>query len=76
MAFPDQDEEVAGVANLLVSARPQPTGAFWGESLRRLSRLRPGPRRLGLLVALYSLAGLLCLVIAALGALRIGPLAP
>jgi hypothetical protein len=74
----EERERLAVLAERLERDRPLPSPAFRGELGRRLLRRRPSEpaaARFRLWVASYTVAGALCLTIAAIGLAGIGPFA-
>jgi hypothetical protein len=73
---PGAGDDLIALAERLRDSRPLPNPTFRGELGRRLAvRARHrGPRRIRALIAAYSFAGTLLLVIATVGAAGHGPI--
>jgi len=75
----DERERLAVLAERLERDRPLPSPTFRGELGRRLLRSRrpgePAVTRFRLWAASYTLAGALCLAVAAIGLAGVGPFA-
>lgn len=77
---PNVDDALVALGERLLADRPRPAPAFRGELGRRLTRLERGgrklaPERIRSIIAGYALSGAALLVLAALGAAGIGPVA-
>jgi len=72
---PEERAELAALGERLLASRPVPAAAFRGDLRRRLVA-QPPPRRLRLRALSCLASGATLLMLAALGTMDAGPLAP